>query len=310
MRRAVEDAVSQRLRRMDRRGLAKRYLHFHDIKELTSRLSASEIPEILDRLETPFDPAQEGEKDRRYPIAVLLATNMISVGVDVGRLGLMVVAGQPKSTAEYIQATSRVGRRHPGLVATVYNWTRPRDISHYERFEHYHDTFYQNVEALSVTPFAPRALDRGLTAVYVALVRNLGLDLNDNHGAGRFRKDHPLALAARERILQRAGMLTSAAGKNFVADMLDHRIDAWAMRIRETQGARLGYKSQRDGVTVALLQAPEKNDWDDFTCLNSLRDVEPGVNLILYDQTTSPRTDTLPNPAPTSHPAPNREDSA
>ena len=100
---------------------------------------------------------------------MLLATNMVSVGVDVKRLGLMVVAGQPKSTSEYIQATSRVGRTFPGLVCTVFNWARPRDLSHYERFEHYHATFYQHVEGLSVTPFAARALDRGLSAVLVAL---------------------------------------------------------------------------------------------------------------------------------------------
>jgi ATP-dependent helicase YprA (DUF1998 family) len=104
---------------------------------------------------------------------VLLATNMLSVGVDVKRLGLMVVMGQPKTTAEYIQATSRVGRSKPGVVCTLFNWARPRDLSHYERFEHYHATFYQQVEGLSVTPFAARALDRGLSAVLVALAADV-----------------------------------------------------------------------------------------------------------------------------------------
>ncbi|MGV8744166.1 hypothetical protein ACV35G_31940, partial [Pseudomonas aeruginosa] len=83
------------------------------------------------------------------------------VGVDVNRLGIMAVNGQPKGTAEYIQATSRVGRQSPGLVCTVLTWAKPRDLSHYETFEHYHATFHKHVEAQSVPPFSPRALDRG-----------------------------------------------------------------------------------------------------------------------------------------------------
>src|SRR6266536_2238330 len=170
MRRSVDDTVSTRLKKMHQRGLTRRFLDPWSVQELTSRLSATDIPDMLDRLETPFDPARKAVKGQKkapsqYPIDVLLATNMISVGVDVGRLGLMVVAGQPKTTAEYIQATSRVGRTAaaPGVVCTVYNWARPRDLSHYERFAHYHETFYKHVEALSVTPFSARALDRGLS---------------------------------------------------------------------------------------------------------------------------------------------------
>ena len=94
---------------------------------------------------------------------------MLQVGVDVQRLGLMVVTGQPKNTAEYIQASSRVGRsaEKPGLVVTLYNWSRPRDLAHYEDFGHYHATYYRQVEALSVTPYTRRALDRGFERVLV-----------------------------------------------------------------------------------------------------------------------------------------------
>jgi hypothetical protein len=101
----------------------------------------------------------------------------------------MVVNGQPKGTAEYIQATSRVGRAFPGLVVSVLTWARPRDLSHYETYEHYHATFYQHVEAQSVTPFSPRAMDRGLTGTMLSLMRNLFEPFSPEHG--RWRNDQP-----------------------------------------------------------------------------------------------------------------------
>src|SRR5262245_31094281 len=112
---------------------------------------------------------------------------MISVGLDIARLGLMVGVGQPKTHAEYIQATSRVGRtdEQPGLVVTLLNIHKPRDRSHYERFRHYHETFYRSVEVASVTPFSARALDRGFAGALVGLARHAEPPLTPPQGVER-----------------------------------------------------------------------------------------------------------------------------
>ncbi|MBK8686902.1 MAG: helicase [Betaproteobacteria bacterium] len=127
------------------------------IQELTSYLPSQDIPKVLALMARGL----MDDDDTAQPIDLVLSTNMISVGVDIDRLGLMVINGQPKTTAEYIQASSRVGRPSgfAGLVVTLYNWTRPRDRSHYERFRTYHQSFYRFVEATSVTPFSARARD-------------------------------------------------------------------------------------------------------------------------------------------------------
>jgi len=139
--------------------------------ELTSRIQSSRISEILQQLFT----RHTGEKYDRV-VDVCLATNMIQVGLDVPRLGLMTVVGQPKTTSEYIQATSRVGRSTtgPGLVVTVYNVAKPRDRSHYEHFRAYHQSIYRWVEPTSVTPFAVPVLERALHAQIVTLARYWG----------------------------------------------------------------------------------------------------------------------------------------
>jgi hypothetical protein len=280
---------------MDQRGLAVRLLG--SVDELTSRKDSTDIPEVLDHLEASFDPLVEAKRKEmqkkgqikhmpKRPLDVLLATNMVSVGVDVQRLGLMVVAGQPKTTAEYIQATSRVGRRFPGLVFTVYNWTRPRDLSHYETFEHYHATFYKHVEALSVTPFALGALSRGLTALLVSCVRLEGTEFNSNKRACRIDRNHPYVQEAVKTILRRAELVGNSDDdfiKNLKAELND-RLDQWLAEAQKTAGGRvLGFDEERDGVTVGLLRRPGLDPWDDFTCLNSLRDVEPTVGLIFHD---------------------------
>ena len=303
-RRLVEDDIRSRLRDADERGLAKRRIRA--VEELTSRKSGTDIPGILERLETIFDKGQDAQRDadrkadRRTvppPYDVMLATNMISVGVDIERLGLMVVAGQPKTTSEYIQASSRVGRSRsgPGLVLTVFNWARPRDLSHYETFEHYHDTFYKHVEALSVTPFSVPALKRGLAGILVGMMRLNDQHLNANEDAGSLSDTDPEMPWIMQRIIDRAVKATGDQNVGLeVRKMLDERRDKWLNLVHNQHDFALGYKDGPGG-TIGLLKAPGIGDWEEFTCLNSLRDVEGTVNLILDPNTTGLRTSATPN---------------
>ncbi|MFC8760119.1 DISARM system helicase DrmA [Streptomyces sp. NPDC057193] len=277
MRRLVEDDVSTRLLRADRRGLAVRRIS--EPAELTSRMASDAIPDILEKLDLAFGRRPKGAP---RPIDVLLATNMIAVGVDVSRLGVMVVNNQPKSTAEYIQATSRVGRRAPGLVFTLLNWARPRDLSHYETFESFHASIYQHVEALSVTPFADRALDRGLTGVLTSLVRNLKADYNSNRGAQWVDRRGEIVSHALQSLTHRAeDVMRNRHIANEVRARLDARLDYWDQK-RKAPGAVLGYRAaRRQGDVAPLLLEPDSGPWRLMTCPTSLREVEPPIRLIL-----------------------------
>lgn len=291
-RRLVEDDIRARLRDADQRGFSKRRVRA--VEELTSRKSGVDIPKVLERLQAVFDPAllaqrererkERGSSDIPLPYDVILATNMISVGVDIERLGLMVVGGQPKNTAEYIQATSRVGRSNsgPGLVCTLYNWARPRDLSHYEAFEHYHDSFYKHVEALSVTPFAPRALDRGLSGALVGMLRLGDERLNPNTGAGQLTDSEPLMKTAATVL---AARVRDASHDQTAVDLMnaqvERRREEWLSRVRAQREHQLGYETDQ-GAVVGLLERPEPGRWPLFACLNSLRDVEGTVDLVLH----------------------------
>lgn len=139
--------------------------------ELTSRKTADEIPRILEDLDVPWK--RDYPKGVKRPFDSILATNMISVGVDIDRLGVMAIVGQPKTTSEYIQASSRVGRKnHPGLVLACYNPAKPRDRSHFETFTRYHSALYRWVEPTSVTPFSLPALDKALHALVIIIARH------------------------------------------------------------------------------------------------------------------------------------------
>jgi hypothetical protein len=168
-------------------------------------------------------------------------------------------------------------------VCTIYNWARPRDLSHYEAFEHYHATFYEHVEALSVTPFASRALDRGLSALLVSLIRQTGSDMNPNDAAARLDPRNAAVQHAVETIVRRAAIVEeSQTVAAEVRRALEIRLQEWAAKAKPKAGAaRLGYRTAKDGQTEGLLQRAGTDTWETFTCLNSLRDVEPAVNLLI-----------------------------
>jgi len=289
MRRLVEDDVQSRLFRPGEENRGRLI-----IEELTSRKSGSDIPGTLDqlgvrRLSQAKRPAfKPGESYDPPSIDVLLATNMISVGVDVPRLGTMVVAGQPKSTSEYIQATSRVGRAHPGLVLTVYNWARPRDLSHYETFGHYHRTLYRQVEALSVTPFAPRALDRGLTGVLASLLRLCGPTYNPNPGAALVDPAGAQAVRAREAIHARAADSIGQQAADTLAERVNILLEAWRKEGDVGQRTLVYQRRGKSDTDYSLLQEPSIEGWSIWTVPNSMRNVENAVPLALKPNGIAP----------------------
>ena len=283
--RLLDDDVPARLRVLQRRGFGPRRPLFEKNRELTSRRSSSEVADILDALDRTFRSPEKGS----YPIDVLLASNMISVGVDIDRLGLMVVSAQPKTSAEYIQATSRIGRRHPGLIVEVYNWVRPRDISHYERFSHYHDTFYRHVEATSVTPFAERAQDRALPGVLASFVRqDVSGMAQPESAAGTFDSSHASVREILDFVRDRAERVADVGSE--IEARLGNLASEWHRWAQSGEG--LLYASPRwtsGGLppeTKFLLKRMEQSEGrGEWPVAGSLREVEETVDvMLLQDQ--------------------------
>jgi hypothetical protein len=296
--RLVEDDVTLRrlfyLAQRDKFALGrdKRIQRYIDgPKELTSRLASWEIPPLLKRMDVTFPRPIKGEKGRVYPVDVLLATNMISVGVDIDRLGLMVCTGQPKTTSEYIQATSRVGRQHPGLVVTMYNWVSPRDISHYERFKSYHAAFYRYVEPISVTPFSSRALDRGLHGMFGATQRLGQTQASEEFSASQFEPTATWAKATIEDIAERATSLTSMSAQgDHVRSVLNEQSDSWSQLKNASVAYSKKKKAKKSDPEVAhhrLFRNLGEAKGGKWPAPNSLRDVEPTATFYLADDEES-----------------------
>ncbi|MNW40389.1 hypothetical protein D3C74_175020 [compost metagenome] len=196
----------------------KELRHLYKIKELTSRLSSDEVASAISELKTEIGYGTVTD--------VCLASNIIEVGVDIDRLSLMAVVGQPKTTAQYIQVTGRVGRRwyeRPGLVVTLYSASKPRDRSHFEKFRSYHERLYAQVEPTSVTPFSPAVVDRLLHAVMVGYVRQFGhVDEVDSPSP----TPEELLLQLREIICNRVKSIDQEELDN-IQRVFDRRISQW-----------------------------------------------------------------------------------
>ena len=295
-RRIFEDEVISRLDRYSKRrrldptdDLFSDRKFRYEIQELTSRVSTNDVANAKRLLGKHF------HEDEAVDVA--LATNMVSVGLDIVRLGTMFVNGQPKTTAEYIQATSRVGRdvEKPGLVITLFNIHKPRDRSHYERFPTFHRSFYRSVEATSVTPFSPRALDRALAATLVGLCRQGFSCMTHSRSAAEINNHRVDLEAAALRFAERAvehrqiSQSEASALYDYVLNRCKELLDDW-LEIQqnfEQTGTRLIYnKSEGVGGKTEknLLYDPLDPELEtiepvrrNFRANRSMRDVEAGV---------------------------------
>ncbi|PRP97854.1 hypothetical protein ENSA5_30870 [Enhygromyxa salina] len=307
MRRLVEDEVRTRVADFADGGYAKRPHYFvgpHPWAanrkltlpaELTSRESTDRIKETKQRLGARRADPNTNKERGGEPLDVVLASNMISVGLDVDRLGLMVVTGQPKTSSEYIQATSRVGRNYPGLVVTCLNASRPRDRSHYERFVAYHESFYREVEATSVTPFSIQTLQRGMVGTLLSMIRHGILEMAGPTGMmhlhdNRSRADKILeALVTRGR--KHREWYDDDAEKRIRDELRargKHFLDAWERVVERANTATVNRtysvmdRARDEGTSVmftATDDPPDDLDERRFMAPTSMRDVEPNTHI-------------------------------
>lgn len=183
---AMRGEVQELIRRVAQRKFTK--MRGFKERELTSRINTTELNNTLNDLQNLKYRGENIDYGNTYPIGVVLATNMISVGIDIDRLNVMMMQGQPKTTSEYIQASSRVGRQNPGVIFVQYDSTRSRDRSHYESFKSYHESFYRFVEPTGVTPFSRPARERALHTVVLAIFRQQAANIGDEKNAANFDK--------------------------------------------------------------------------------------------------------------------------
>ncbi|MBP1042385.1 DNA helicase [Vagococcus sp. BWB3-3] len=273
----IRDDVKDYLQQLqNRNGTNKRALYDENNIELTSRVSGAEIPDKIRQIES-----KRGEKGA---VDTLIATNMLSVGVDIGRLNSMFVVGQPKLTSEYIQATSRVGRETLGLVSMLYNSTRSRDRSHYETFQSYHQNLYKYVEPSSVTPFSVPAVKKAAYATIVAMVRNTVPDLINDDAASKILEHTDILNMVKEFIFERIRNIDTQSGLYYedATQLINNFFEEWKRLASEAfeNNQKLyyyasPYKSTRIEDLILLRAFDDKSTHDEsIRVMGTMRNVE------------------------------------
>ena len=261
----VDDDIPNRINAIAKTKESRRKLI--NAQELSANIKTG-MPKVLSALNINY-PDEDA-------IDVLPCTNMISVGVDVARLGLMLIYRQPKLTSEYIQASSRVGRNTqyaPGIVVTLYSANAPRDRSHYEGFKSFHKSLYRFVEPTSVTPFSPRARERALNAALVIVMRHAG-GLSENEEVQGFDSQDKNIKELIEKLTKRMSS-AEAQEENGIKDDLNNLIDDWKQRIIR-DGKLLRFSGAGKGFKSLLVRYGDKDaiDNDKWATLDSMRNVD------------------------------------
>lgn len=278
--RLLQDDIPKRIKYLRKRlNMDKiRYLNRSTNVEITSRMSSYQIPEQLKKLETPYT--------ERNCLDTAIATNMIAVGMDVDRLGLMVVTGQPKQNSEYIQATSRIGRSLPGLVVTLYNPYRPRDLSHYENFTGYHAQLYRFVEGTTATPFSARARDRVMHALVISAIRLKYPGFAANASASDIaRLTDEQTTEVKALILDRLNIIKPAVRSDAESE-IDQFIDWWKVLAAKPKrllfkGPLYRSKEEKNNYLMSYYGQQGARDTEKPT-LSSMREVESASNMFYY----------------------------
>ena len=275
--RLLQDDIPKRMWRLTKKYGYEHQRYLDKIRniEITSRMTSFEIPKKLKQLETSYE--------EKNCLDTAVATNMIAVGMDVDRLGLMVVTGQPKQNSEYIQATSRLGRAFPGLVVALYNPYRPRDLSHYENFTGYHSQLYRFVEGTTATPFSARARDRVLHALVISAIRLKYPEFAANDTAANIDDltDEQIT-EVKAVILDRLNIIKPAVRAD-AENEIDQFIDWWKMLSHDQKSLRY-YVVGTDRYNRLMNYYSENCTDSEKATLNSMREVENAANMYYYTE--------------------------